>query len=326
MSTLISVVIPTRNRPPLVIRAVQTALAQTMRDVEVIVVIDGPDASTEQALSRVDDVRLRVIALKQNVGGARARNIGVQEATGEWVALLDDDDEWLPEKLDKQIRVLSASNSLHPICACRLFARTDGGDKIWPRRRPYPNEPMSEYLLCRSSLGFGEGIIQTSAIVVRRELLLKVPFTPQLPRHQDWDWLLRVSKLEGVSFEWVWEPLAIYNLEGGRWSVNRTSTWRESLNWANANHQHFTPRAYSYFAAIQIAPRLNLVRDYSSLPLLIRSLLRHGSFNLRALLFGVLFAGVPTTLLKKVSQANLIGKDSVHRRVECLTPPAKTIS
>src|ERR1700683_5637387 len=123
MSTLISVVIPTRNRPALVVRAVQTALAQTIRNVEVIVVIDGPDAATEQALSGIDDVRLRVIPLIQNVGGAQARNIGVQRGTGGWGRVVDDGDEWLPEKLDKQIRILRASNSLQPIGACRLFAR-----------------------------------------------------------------------------------------------------------------------------------------------------------------------------------------------------------
>src|SRR5271156_4184413 len=95
---LISVVIPTRNRPELLIRAVRSALIQTYDSIEVVVVIDGRDQASVEALSEVSDARLRFIELEQSGGGNPARNIGVSAAKGNWVALLDDDDEWLPDK------------------------------------------------------------------------------------------------------------------------------------------------------------------------------------------------------------------------------------
>jgi glycosyltransferase involved in cell wall biosynthesis len=91
----ISVVIPTRNRAALVPRAVHSALAQTLRDIEVIVVVDGPDPDTVEALAAIDDPRLRVVALDASGGAPAARNVGARNAGAPWVALLDDDDEWL---------------------------------------------------------------------------------------------------------------------------------------------------------------------------------------------------------------------------------------
>ena len=89
---LITAVIPTRGRADLVTRAVFSALHQSYPHVEVIVVVDGPDPDTLAALKAVDEQRLRVIALTENVGGSEARNIGVRAARGSWIALLDDDD------------------------------------------------------------------------------------------------------------------------------------------------------------------------------------------------------------------------------------------
>ncbi len=94
--TLISVVIPTFNRPHIVLRAVRSALNQTMKAIAVIVVVDGSDAATEQALEAIGDSRLIVRTLPHNRGAANARNAGVEEAGSKWIAFLDDDDEWHP--------------------------------------------------------------------------------------------------------------------------------------------------------------------------------------------------------------------------------------
>src|ERR1041385_5815082 len=97
---LVSAVIPTVGRPGLLPRAVRSALGQTVDDLEVIVVIDGPDDATRDALTAIDDPRLRVVQLPENVGLSSALNAGIREASGRWVALLDDDDEWFPRKLE----------------------------------------------------------------------------------------------------------------------------------------------------------------------------------------------------------------------------------
>ena len=79
---MVSVVIPTRNRPTLVVRAVKSALAQTLTDIEVIVVIDGQDPETFEALHAIVDLRVRVISLSESVGGSEARNVGVRAGSG----------------------------------------------------------------------------------------------------------------------------------------------------------------------------------------------------------------------------------------------------
>ena len=76
----VSVVIPTRKRPDLVVRAVKSALAQTLADIEVIVVIDGSDRATEQALAAIDDGRLTIICNEVPVGGSEARNVGIRKS------------------------------------------------------------------------------------------------------------------------------------------------------------------------------------------------------------------------------------------------------
>ena len=88
-NSLVTAVIPTRNRPELLLRAIASVLAQNCEQIEIVVVIDGPDATTEAALRAKANGRLRVIALPESVGGSDARNIGVQNARTEWIAFLD---------------------------------------------------------------------------------------------------------------------------------------------------------------------------------------------------------------------------------------------
>ena len=102
---LVSVVIPTRNRPILVLRAVRSALHQTLREIEVIVVIDGePGRETADAIARLYEDRVRCIVLQEAVGGSEARNIGIRDAHVLRGLLCSiDDDEWLPAKLELQL-------------------------------------------------------------------------------------------------------------------------------------------------------------------------------------------------------------------------------
>lgn len=264
----VSVVIPTRGRPLLVARAVQSALAQTFPDLEVVVVIDGPDPETASALAAIASPQLRVVALPSPLGGAQVRNEGVGAAAGEWIAFLDDDDEWLPEKLDKQLTVARASVARDPIVSCQVFARTSAGEHIWPRKPPLP--PLSEYLLARNSLTQGEGLLQTSTLLTTRRLLLEVPFARGLRKHQDWDWLLRAANHPGATIEFVAEPLVVWNLEPARRSVSRSYDWQGSLDWIRERRALVTRRAYAGFIATQIAPQAARQRQWRAfMPLLI---------------------------------------------------------
>ncbi|MBA3966523.1 MAG: glycosyltransferase family 2 protein, partial [Nitrospirales bacterium] len=165
---LVSVVIPTRNRPDLVVRAIRSVLTQTFTAIEIIVVLDGPDGLTAERLQGIGDRRVHITSLPGPQGGAAARNAGVAAAKGKWIAFLDDDDEWLPTKLDIQLRTAQQSAFQDPVISCRLIKRSDADDIVLPRRFPTSGEPMSDYLFRRTRLFGGEGLVQTSTILTTR--------------------------------------------------------------------------------------------------------------------------------------------------------------
>jgi glycosyltransferase involved in cell wall biosynthesis len=254
---LVSVVIPTRGRPDLLVqRALRSALAQTLSDYEVIVVVDGPDPETELALAALSNPRLSVLVLPSNVGGADARNAGIQNARGEWIALLDDDDEWFPDKIQRQLDVARRSTHAQPVIACQWITRTPRGDEQNPTRPLDPDEPISEYLMARRSMLEQECCIVSSLLIARRDLFLRVPFTSGLRKHQDWDWMVRVSGQPGVSFELAPETLAVFYFGEKRAHMSRTTNWRWSLEWAKSHRDagRLTNRAYAGFIVSQLAP------------------------------------------------------------------------
>ncbi len=138
----VSVVIPTRFRPDLVLRAVHGVLAQTMPDLEVIVVVDGPDDETCRALAAIPDPRLRVLVQPAKGGAPNARNVGARAVRSRWTAMLDDDDEWLPHKLEVQLKLAHSARAATPIVASRLINRTPRAESVMPRRLPEADEPL----------------------------------------------------------------------------------------------------------------------------------------------------------------------------------------
>ncbi|BBH67343.1 hypothetical protein ACTI_40280 [Actinoplanes sp. OR16] len=243
----VSVVIPTCNRPQLATRAAASALAQTHSDLEVIVVIDGPDPSTVAELALIGDPRLRVVELPSRGRAPRARNVGVREARGRFVAFLDDDDEWLPAKIATQLALAAASSAEHPVVASRLINRTPRADSIMPRRLPAPGEPLSEYFTVRRGLFYGDGFIQTSTIMAPAALLRAVPFTEGLRRQQELDWALRAVRHDGVELLYAPEPLVLWHQDEDRHRISLEMPYPEQLEWLRANRELFTPRAYAAF-------------------------------------------------------------------------------
>lgn len=243
----VTAVIPTLNRPNLVMRAVKSALEQTHAEMEVVVVVDGPDERTEQILRSVPDPRLKVVVLPESRGGSEARNTGVAAATGEWIAFLDDDDEWLPNKITRQLTVARSSLEPLPIVSCRLLARSPLREYVWPRRLPEIQEPISEYLLARRGLFQGEGTVTTSTLLVKRELMLRTPFGAGQKRHQEWDWLLRALEDHGTELLFAPEALSIWYVEDGRPSISARNNWVYSYEWIERMRPIITPRAYAAF-------------------------------------------------------------------------------
>jgi GT2 family glycosyltransferase len=272
----VSVVIPTRFRPELVTRAVRSALTQTVGTIEVIVVVDGPDQATSDALALITDARLRVLVLPRSGGAPNARNVGVREARAPWTALLDDDDEWLPHKLAVQLDAARAAGVAMPVVASRLINRTPRADSVMPRRLPAPGEPVSEYLTVRRGLFYGDGFIQTSTIMAPTALLRREPFTVGLRRMQELDWVLRAVSHDEVELVIAAEALVVFHQDEDRPRITLSSPWEGQLEWLHRSRHLLTPRAYAALLMSVISSMAAPTRSARIFGTLLRDARRHG--------------------------------------------------
>jgi glycosyltransferase involved in cell wall biosynthesis len=298
---LVSAVIPTRDRSALLAGAIRSALRQTWTNLEVIVVVDGPDPGTAAFLETLTDPRLRVVFLPEWRGGSDARNAGVRAARGEWIALLDDDDEWLPEKIERQMRAAHAMPDWFPVISCRLIAQSPMASRVLPPEPYEQRQPIADFLFCRTSLRDPGGVMQCSTLLTPRDLLLAVPFRSGLALHQDWDWLIRVAAHKGVGLSMVREPLAVWRVEDARATVGRDPSWRKSLRWIRESRPLISPRAFSWFVAIQCAWRAQ--RSHAGLRAgltLLRAFLLEGKPELRSLISFLIFTLVPPAVRRSL--------------------------
>lgn len=192
---LVSVILPTRNRAALLLRAVASVLAQTHSRLELIVVNDASSDETPAVLARIDDPRLRVIHRDVNRGAAAARNAGLAAAHGELVAFQDDDDRWLIEKLAKQVAALQAAPAEVGWCLCgnirlkSVGARYIGGD-FFIRQLDYSHG------IGAGGNGPDWGLIATPGWLVKREMVDQVGgFDERIRSWDDWELGLRLSKV-----------------------------------------------------------------------------------------------------------------------------------
>lgn len=298
---LVSAVIPTRGRPELLACAIRSARRQTWLNLEVVVVVDGPDAATAAYLETVTDPRLRVIFLDEQRGGSDARNAGVRAARGEWVAFLDDDDEWLPEKIEKQMRAAHDMPDWFPVVSCRLIAQSPVTSRVLPFRSYEGAQPIAEFLFCRSGLRDPGGTMQCSTLLAPRELLLAVPFQSGLTMHQDWDWLVRVGSYKGVGFSMLRQPLSVWRVEGNRLSVGRKAAWKTSLAWIRSSRELISPRAFSWFIAIQCGWRAQSSNaGLRARLMLLRAFLREGEPEFLSFISFLIYAFVPAEVRQRL--------------------------
>jgi glycosyltransferase involved in cell wall biosynthesis len=203
----VTVVIPAFNRVGSILAAVESVLTQSYGDFELLVVDDGSSDGTMSALSELTDPRLRLLANPRNMGPSAARNTGIRAARGDWVAFQDSDDEWLPDKLAKQLAriALTGPKCIAAYCGMLIDAPKDGS--LGPGGvRYYPDASLGERegdllepLLRRS-------LISTQTLIARRDALLKVGgFDESLPALEDWDCVLQLARLG--TFAFVDEPL-----------------------------------------------------------------------------------------------------------------------
>jgi glycosyltransferase involved in cell wall biosynthesis len=200
---LVSVVIPVHNRPALVVRAVESVLGQTWKEVECVVVDDGSTDATPEVLRAVADPRL-IVLTQANLGVSAARNAGIAAAKGELIALLDSDDYFLPEKLATQVPYL-LENGLD-ICQT---------EEIWIRRGRRVNQGLRHAK--PSGRIFAQAldsclVSPSCTLFTRRFWAACGPFDATFPACEDYDLWLRAT----LAFEIGLVPKALTVKDGGR--------------------------------------------------------------------------------------------------------------
>jgi glycosyltransferase involved in cell wall biosynthesis len=200
---LVSVVIPVYNRASTIGRAIESALAQTVPPLEVVVVDDGStdDTSGVVATMAARDVRIRLLRAKVNRGGAAARNLGLAAAKAELVAFLDSDDEWLPQHLERRISALQAEP--RPALVFGSFYVDDGRVRQPQRCYPLQGDPLVYVFSARGGL-------RTSTFAGRRAELSEVRFDDLLRKHQDWDFVLNLVQRFPVAADF--EPTVVLHV------------------------------------------------------------------------------------------------------------------
>lgn len=198
----VSVIVPTYERGALAARAVDSVLAQTFADFEVLVVDDGSTDDTRDRFEHHLDGRIRYVRQSRNLGVAAARNRGLREACGDLVAFLDSDDEWFPDKLARQVPHFDQRSEVGLVYGGMVDDDGRGGTSII---RPRHRGRLLDRLLVDNVLHGG-----ASNVVVRRSVVAAAGFFDEsLPAIEDWDWFTRVSRW--VEVDAVDEPVARYH-------------------------------------------------------------------------------------------------------------------
>ena len=193
---IVSVIIPTHNRAELLARAIRSVQCQTYPHLEIIVVDDMSKDTTREVVEGFGDPRIRYIRLDTNRGGAAARNTGIRMACGEYIAFLDDDDEWEPGKTEAQVAALEKYDAV-------LSMSTIGNERNVRRLAAKGTCDLQDLVEGMPPVG------GTSALMARANLIKELQFDESLPRCQDWDLLIRLARRCAIGY--VPQRLVKYN-------------------------------------------------------------------------------------------------------------------
>lgn len=215
ISPRVSVIIPTYNRAHLVNRAIQSVLNQTYQDFEVIVVDDCSTDNTAEVVNSIGDERVRYVPHQVNKGASASRNTGIGAAKGELVGFLDSDDEWLPEKLQKQVdKFDSASPNVGLIYGGYIVIDDETKktiQRVYPEKRGYVFEDVLKM----------SGPTNPLTPLVKRECFEKVGlFDEEMRFGEDWDMWVRIA--EHYEFDFVSDTV-------GRYYVSRHQITRDRI-------------------------------------------------------------------------------------------------
>jgi glycosyltransferase involved in cell wall biosynthesis len=209
---LISVILPSFNREKLLPRAIISVLNQTNQSLELIIIDDGSTDNTEDIVKSFSDKRIRYYRQRDNKGGSAARNIGIKLAKGELIAFQDSDDEWLPEKLERQVAKFSEVGGDVGVICCGYEFINDKTNEVVSRSIPVEKGNVHKIMLKNNYTG-------PLAVLMKSDCFNKVGlFDETLPCCHDWDLWIRVSKY--YKFDYVPDILAKAYIHGKQLSTN----------------------------------------------------------------------------------------------------------
>lgn len=238
---LVTVVIPCYNSSSTIRRALESVLSQSFVDFEVIIIDDGSEDINEtiKIISGYNDSRIRMIRHAVNMNGAVARNTGINNSKGEFIAFLDADDEWTSDHLfacTDKMKVIDIKTVLY----CQSLIKKNGfSDLIMPLRGIQKKEKISDYLFINS------GFISTPSLFAHRSVFNEVLFNVDLKRHQDYDLLLKLES-NSCSFAFLERVGVIVHWENTN-TDSKGATWQYSLSWALSCKQKISPKSFKYF-------------------------------------------------------------------------------
>jgi Glycosyl transferase family 2 len=268
----VSVVIPTLLRDQLP-RAIASVRAQAYPGtIQVVVVIDLPadDSIVAQRLESGIDADV-VVTTGGRAGGGAARNLGIHNSTGELIAFLDDDDEWLPTKLWSQyLMYRDHPNRESLVIATRVVHKVPQSRSI-VRRIPAvlisPGDRVEVYLFRRRRPSVRRAVLYTSTLLAPANLVRSIDWTEGLVRHQDWDWLIKLQS-GGATFACLEQDLAVIWLNSPS-SISASSDWAASLQWGLAASSGWDRQTLADFLAAQ---SLRYACQARSVPGIVRSI------------------------------------------------------
>jgi glycosyltransferase involved in cell wall biosynthesis len=194
----------------------RSALSQRDVELEVFVVDDGSTDETSKVIANLDEPRVRLIRREDSGGVSAARNQGAAEAAGEWLAFLDDDDVWAPDKLARQ---LAASRTAMRTWAYTGWVVVDETLHVMGGEPPPPPESVAKLLYRRNAIPTGG-----SNVIVRRDAFDHAGgFDPHLTNGEDWEMWIRLAD-QGLP-GWVPEPLMAYRIHPANASLDVGAVW-----------------------------------------------------------------------------------------------------
>ena len=209
----ISIITPTYNCEKYMEETIRSVLAQTYENWELLLCDDGSEDKTPEIIDRFarEDSRIRVMRQKHTGLPAAGRNRGLREAAGDYIAFLDGDDKWKPEKLSKEVKYLES----HPECrAVHTSYELIGDAEVVQYHKNISEFPKHEEAAFQQM--FLKCIVHISSLLIRREILEAIGYfdeNPQLRGVEDYDFLLRLSALYPIYH--IQEPLSFYRISMG---------------------------------------------------------------------------------------------------------------